>query len=626
MTDAPIARVQYTNADFRTLRQELLARIPFLTSGKWSDLNESDIGIAIVELLIGMQDQNLFYLDKKFLESQLPTARQRVNVKNLLKLIAYDVPGYVSASGQVTISVAPSATPPAYGTVNGHANSILIPLATELSGRSEVADAVSFYTIEDRYLTQPQAGASGAVTVGVIQGQRLTSPETFQGDGTANQRYVLRVQNVARDLLTVKIGSTENSAIPWVRVTTFLTSKANDQIFEAVEDEKGNVYIQFGDGKFGKVPPLGQNIYVYAVITLGTTGNLAAGTVTQVTSSVLDTNGSPVSLTASNVQAMTGGADPETIEIAKRNGPAQLSALFRAMSKRDYIALAQLIQGVDKANAWGEQEELHPNIKLFNRVMVTFLALDSNGNLIDPLSPEYAVIRSQVSTLLEERKPVTTRVVFEQPQWVDLIVSTQVAVDRTLYDENIIASEAKLAVQDYFSYVNVTFGQDARQSLVSKLLLTVPGVSWATVQLAQRKGSTETAPSYGDIPVSRWELIRINDFDQQGNPVLGTDASGKVIEHVRIFTTTQVDAPTPDFQTDESLSGVFPSGAKPFIETPFGVINDVNMSFVNPTNLAGRTVMVYVDGFWDSGAVVSGAGITTSTSPHSSIKVVSWGG
>jgi hypothetical protein len=562
----PTVKVSYTNADWRSLREELLARIPVLSEGRWTDLNESDLGIALIELLVGMQDEMLFYLDKKFSESQLPTARQRVNVKNLLKLIAYDMSGYAAGSGQVSISVQPSSSAPKYGTVNGHANSILVPAGTELVGRSDSTETVTFYTTDDCYLTPPGPNVQGYAIVGVVQGRKLTSPEVFAADGTTNQRYVLRTENVARDLLIVKVGTTENSALSWSRVSSFLTSEANDTVFVTTDDEKGNVYVQFGDGKFGKIPALGQNIYVYPVITLGAVGNLPAGTITQVLSSVEDADGNPVNLTATNTNAISGGGDPETIEIAKRNGPALLSALFRAMSKNDYIALTQSISGVDKANAWGEQEEDHPNIKLINRVMVTFLALDTNGNLIDPDSAQYATIEENVSVLLEERKPVTTRIVFKAPEYVDLIVTATVAVDRTKYDPAIVAADVKLAVQDYFAYANVNFGQDARQSLVAKLISSVPGVSWATVKLSQstygtislppgmkimtQVGWTETTPDFADISVSRWQLIRISDFDADNNAVFGYRADGSVIEHVRITTTTNVDSPVPDPMPD----------------------------------------------------------------------------
>lgn len=567
---APLAKVSYVNTDWASLRDELTARIPVLTGGRWTDLNVSDLGIAIVELLIGLQDEQLFYLDKRFSESQLPTAVQRASVKNLLKLIGYDVPGYGAAGGQVTISVAPSASPPVYGTVNGHANSILIPKATVLLGQSDVAQAIPFYTTEDKYLAPPGPGGASGILVDVVQGQQV-SPEVFPADGTASQQYVLRTQQVDRNLLIVKVGSSEVSALPWSLATTFLTAEAQDHVYQSFEDANGNVYVQFGDGNFGAIPQLGDNIYVYPVVTLGSGGNVAAGTITQVSSTVVDTNGNPVGLTATNVNAMTGGADPETIETAKRNGPALLSALFRAMSKNDYIALTESISGVDKANAWGEQEETHPNIKLINRVMVVFLALDTNGNLVNPVSPQYAQIQTEVQALLEERKPVTTRIVFKAPEWIDLLVTVTVAVDRTLYDPAIVASDVTLAIQDFFSYANVDFGQDARQSLVANLISNVAGVSWVTINLSQSiagvapdpnnyvlrpgTGRYETIPGFVDIPVSRWQVLRINDFDQNNQATLGKDTSGNVIPHVRVITTTNIDSPIPDPMPDPCKYG-----------------------------------------------------------------------
>ena len=546
----PVAPVRYTSKDWQTLRDETLGRVPTLTNGKWTDLNESDIGVAIVELLIGMLDQQNFYLDQQANEGFLPTARQRRNVQNLLNLVGYDMKGSLSSSGQVTVSILPSAVPFSYP--------INIPKGTQFVGRSEALDTIYFYSTEDAVITapNPSAGVQATVTIPILQGQPAGSAEVFGADGTINQRYVLRTQEVDRSLLRVYVGTTEQAALataPWRMVTTLLDSTATDQDFLTSQDERGNVFITFGDGKFGASPQAGQNIYVYPVVTAGGGGNVAPGTITNVSSPVLDNSNNPIQLTVLNAKATSGGAFPETIEIAKRNGPALFSALYRAMTKLDYIALMYNIAGVDKANAWGEQEETHPNYKLQNRVMLAFLALDTNGVPLDPLSNDYANIQANILSLMEERKPVTTRIVFKQPEWVDLLINVSVAVDRTKYDPVIVAGDVKLALQNYFSYVNVSFGQDARLSEIAQTVQSVTGVSWADVKLGRAASAIPTnalAPTYQDIPVSRWELMRINDYEPTSDSTPIRDAFGAAITHITVTTRTDVDQPSPDPMPD----------------------------------------------------------------------------
>src|SRR4030042_4046426 len=99
------ASISYTNKDYESLRQELLARIPQLTD-RWTDLNESDLGVVLLELFCGIGDMLAYYLDAQAAEAFLPTARQRQNVINLCKLISYRLDTPVAASTTLRFTLA----------------------------------------------------------------------------------------------------------------------------------------------------------------------------------------------------------------------------------------------------------------------------------------------------------------------------------------------------------------------------------------------------------------------------------------------------------------------------------------------------------------------------------------
>jgi len=88
-TSTAITKINYLSKDFLTLRDEMLQRLPVLTNGKWSNLNESDPGIAMLEVFMSMVDNILFYQDQMAQEVYLPTARQRNNVIKLVRLLGY---------------------------------------------------------------------------------------------------------------------------------------------------------------------------------------------------------------------------------------------------------------------------------------------------------------------------------------------------------------------------------------------------------------------------------------------------------------------------------------------------------------------------------------------------------
>src|ERR1017187_5749595 len=96
-----ITKFPYSDKDYATLRDDLLSRVPILTNGNWTDLNESDSGVAIIELLAAMMDQLLFYMDMSANEAFLPTARQRADVIKLAALIDYKPASISSATAIV---------------------------------------------------------------------------------------------------------------------------------------------------------------------------------------------------------------------------------------------------------------------------------------------------------------------------------------------------------------------------------------------------------------------------------------------------------------------------------------------------------------------------------------------
>ena len=92
------------------------------------------------------------------------------------------------------------------------------------------------------------------------------------------------------------------------------------------------------------------------------------------------------------------------------------------------------------------------------------------------------------------------------------------------------------------------------------MIQNVAGVSWARVQLGTvvMVEATPITPAYWqvvydpeipDISISRWQLIRTEDFDRTGAPVL-TDQWGELIPHLVIETTTNINEPIPDPMDD----------------------------------------------------------------------------
>jgi len=93
--------------------------------------------------------------------------------------------------------------------------------------------------------------------------------------------------------------------------------------------------IKFGDGVYGKIPPLGAEIFVKSyAITAGKKGNLPAKTITILQESINYVD------SVENISSCIDGHDGDTIDELKRFAPSVLKTMQRAVSVEDYEHLS----------------------------------------------------------------------------------------------------------------------------------------------------------------------------------------------------------------------------------------------------------------------------------------------
>ena len=91
--------LKYLNRDFSSLKKDFVEHIKIYFPDSYADFNESSIGMLLTEMSAFMGDNLSFYLDKKFSESFLETARERKNVFKHAKQLGFKSFGKSSAFG-----------------------------------------------------------------------------------------------------------------------------------------------------------------------------------------------------------------------------------------------------------------------------------------------------------------------------------------------------------------------------------------------------------------------------------------------------------------------------------------------------------------------------------------------
>jgi hypothetical protein len=452
--------IAYTNLDYESIRRELLTKIPQLTD-RWTDFNHSDLGVVLLELFCGIGDMLAYYLDVQAAEAFFPTARQRQNVIDLCKLIGYRLDTPVAATTTLRFSLSAS-----LGT------DLVIPAGTACRALLDDGQA-DFETVEDGLIPH------GVLAVSVPARQGVRRIESFTATGQPFQRFRLTEEAIAQGSIFVTIGD-EN----WIEVAHFQDSAPDSLHFMTDIDALDVASVISGDGQNGAVPPQGAAITVSYLTTLGEKGNLAPWRITQILTPVYS-EGSQVALSVTNPVPATGGASRETIEHARRQAPAELHTLWKAVTLEDYKTLAEGFPGVAKAQVLDTNDCL--NIRYYNVRLA--IAPDGGG------SPS-ALLKRDLADFLERRKVITVEVNLFDPIYRPINIDAEVYAWPGEALEN-VRSRIEIQLAEFFAFDRVGFGQTVHQSDLVSLIDSVRGVSHLNMYAPRQ----DIALRAGEIPV-----------------------------------------------------------------------------------------------------------------------------
>jgi len=501
-------KADYFLKDYDTIRTEMIARLPIISEGKLTDLNESSISVTLVEVFAAIADMLGFYLDSNALEAFLPTVRQPENVYRLTKLIGYRIREMTSARADVRFTLG-----------NALTEEVFIPKGTQLGTATGggAGDIGLFTTTEN---TTIPIGDTVSELVEAIQGTPYN--ESCSGDGTAGQFVVLSVQEIDISTMEVYTGN-----VKWTQEETFLYSQREDFVYVVETDYLGVVRIYFGDGKYGRVPAVGETITVSYLKSAGSKGNVGAGSIGLVFSDIrtVTSNSKVTNISVTNPASAAGGSDRQSLEQVKTNAPGALAALYRPLTKYDYNALIARLGGVQHVNVWGEQEEDPPSYENMNWANVCLVP--TGGGLPSEN------LRSLVRDYLLEWQPITVRIRFIDPEYIYLQVSMDVYVLPGYSQEN---ARIKItdSIREFFDLENVRFGQDIRTSTFYKIAMSYTEVDHCTVDNFIQVADDETETDIGQEAIlQKWQV--------------------PVLDQLTVTLHEATELPVPDLYPDEEI-------------------------------------------------------------------------
>lgn len=353
--------VDYTSRDYYSLREAMIARVKdrlTVTEGgadvsRWSGTDPNDFGIALIEAFAYMGDIMSYYIDRVANEMSIDTASQRESILSLSSMFGYTPAGYQSATSTFALS-------------NSLGSAQTLPAGTQFSGSYTSGDTtvrVIFETASTAVIPAASGGVPGVVLgIPAYHGESIAlryGADEYGGageiigvsDGSANQSMRLFENQVVENSIRVFVlrGDTYEE---WNPVSRLIDAGFADTVFSTRIDANNFMYVMFGDGVSGKIPPPSARVLVQYIVGGGDEGRIPAniGFALEKIPGVSDISALLGTISVTNTVGV-GGSSPESSASIRKNAPFALTALRRAVSLEDYGNITLNSAEVAKASA-----------------------------------------------------------------------------------------------------------------------------------------------------------------------------------------------------------------------------------------------------------------------------------
>ena len=244
----------------------------------------------------------------------------------------------------------------------------------------------------------------------------------------------------------------------WTQVENLRDSEQTDTHYQVKLTQDGFIQVAFGDGIHGQRLPTGSNnVRIQARFGNGLKGNLGAHALTKIKQP------NPLVDTVIQPAPCTGGGDLEAAESIRTNAPASVLTLSRAVSIRDFQALAKRQSTVWHANAYA----LPPKPGAADSLAVVIVP--AGGGQLGELQ------QNLTTTLMNKAQP-GVNVVVKPYQPVILSLDISIRVDAEAYNLDEVTVQVRLALQEVLSLQNAAFGKTLYRSRLYQIIEAVEGV------------------------------------------------------------------------------------------------------------------------------------------------------
>ncbi|WP_020681053.1 baseplate J/gp47 family protein [Marinobacterium rhizophilum] len=251
----------------------------------------------------------------------------------------------------------------------------------------------------------------------------------------------------------------------WSQVDNLRDCESTDTAFQQQLTGDGEMLLRFGDGEHGQRLPSGSsNVRIQARIGNGLAGNLPAGSLSKLKK--------PHDLLAAVLQpaAATGGGELEATEALRDNAPASVLTLSRAVSARDFQALAER-----QSRVWHASARALQNLPGASDRIELVVVPAGGGNLGD--------LASHLAKTLEQQACPGISVQVLRYEGLLLELDILLRIDEAAYDPDEVAARVRDTLIAALSLEKARLGAPLYRSRLYQLIESVEGVENADCSL-----------------------------------------------------------------------------------------------------------------------------------------------
>ena len=326
-------QIDYAGKDYESFRRMMVGGLAEFMP-EYTDMSQTDAGIVIIEQLARAMDVISMHQDVYANEAFFLTSRDRETAARWAAGLGY-VPSNRTAAVHAQVFALHRA---------GDADTVIPAGALVKTQQTALEEEIPFETLRELVIPAGHRGDERCpadpsryiYTVPARQGRTVSEERLGMGSGLPGQRLALGSRGAIVDTLRVFVNEGGGFA-RWERMRGFIDSAPHDRHYAVEVDEFDNTVVVFGDGHAGRPPGKGAAVFATYAVGGGRIGNVPPMSIT-----VMGTPLAAVRATFNPYPDFTPGAERESLEEIKRNAPAHLRTLWRAVTLQDHADLALL--------------------------------------------------------------------------------------------------------------------------------------------------------------------------------------------------------------------------------------------------------------------------------------------